>query len=162
MSTRILKLFILTVIFCFLSPSFFFAQIFSFIYCPFILLFSVNLYVFKTTSVKPNLVSQHFLVPTSLLGFPLYTTVCLSVGLSDGRQGFGLGDLFCVRSKLWYFQLEFQFHGKPQLQPHEPQSPPHTVTRARPPRDNRVGALAVWKTGKHTHLDLVCTLTSRG
>lgn len=161
MSTRILNLFILTVIFCFLSPSFFCPDFFIYLLSVYFIV-QCQLVCFKTTSVKPNLVSQHFLVPTSLLGFPLYTTVCLSVGLSDGRQGFGLGDLFCVRSKLWYFQLEFQFHGKPQLQPHEPQSPPHTVTRARPPRDNRVGALAVWKTGKHTHLDLVCTLTSRG
>lgn len=45
-------------------------------------------------------------------GFPLHTSVGLSVGLSDGRQGFRLGDLSCVRSKLWYFQSESQFHGK--------------------------------------------------
>lgn len=73
----------------------------------------------------PSAVLLHPPLPAGLWGFPLYTSVCVCVGLSDGRQGFRVGDLCCVRSKLWYFQSESQFHGKPQRQPHDPQLP-HT------------------------------------
>ena len=48
-------------------------------------------------------------------------------GLSDGRQGFRVRDLFCVRSKLWYFQSESQFHGKTAVwTPESPITSTHT------------------------------------
>lgn len=55
--------------------------------------------------------------------FPLYTSLCACVVLSNGRQGFTVGDLCRVRSKLWYFQSESEFHGKPQRQIYGPQLP---------------------------------------
>ncbi len=101
-------------------------------------------------------------MPNSPCGFPLYTSVCLCVGLSDGRQGFRVGDLCCVRSKLWYFQSESQFHGKPQHQ-HDPQLPARTHTHTHKALSLRASKVnAQFQSCGHTHedtlLDLVCAL----
>lgn len=69
---------------------------------------------------KRTAVPLHSQLTAGPCGFPHW------VVLSDGRQGFRLGDLCRVRSKLWYFQSESEFHGKPQRQTHGPQLPGHT------------------------------------
>lgn len=113
----------------------------------------VNIYVILTLITGcSSAVPLHPQLSTGLCGFPLYTSECLCVGLSDGRRGFKVGDLSCVRSKLWYFQSESQFHGKTTARtPRSPITNTHTRTHAE---------VAVTK-GQHmweAHTDLVCLL----
>lgn len=88
--------------------------------------------------------------------------LCVCVGLSDGRQGFMVRGLCYMRSKLWYFHSESQFHWKttvstPHLQSladHQPNMHGTTANGLQP----YCGILKLLQ----EHLALVCLLCHVG